>query len=46
MALLIAISSSWIGRNDSIACILHEIVSTFAKSPAIAAATIAWIESA
>ena len=46
MALLIATSSDWIGRNDSIACTLHEIDPIFAKSPAIAAATIAWIESA
>ena len=46
MALLIAIGLDWIGRNDSIACTLHEIDSIFAESPATVAATIAWIESA
>ena len=34
------------GKNDSIACILHETASMFATSPAMAAATIALIESA
>ena len=46
MALLIAAGLYWIGRNDLIVCTLHKIDSIFAKSPAIAAATIAWIEYA
>ena len=41
MALLIAMVSDGIGRNDSIACTLHETTSIFVTSPAIAAATIA-----
>ena len=41
MALLIAMVSDEIGRNDSIACTIHETVSIFATSPVTAAATIA-----
>ena len=45
MALLIAVISDGIGRNDSTACILHEIASISAKLPTIAGATTAWIDS-
>ena len=41
MALLIAVCSDWIGSDDSTACLLNEMASIFAESPAIAAATIA-----
>ena len=44
MVLLIAAGSDCIGRNDSIVCALHEIDSIFAKSPTIAAATIACLD--
>ena len=46
MALLIAVGLDWIWRKDSIACTPHEIDSIFNKTPAVADATIAWIESA